>query len=51
MNMDWLNLPIAEIAFALGGVIGIVGGLCLSQSAILGKDGLRHPCYRYSVHT
>lgn len=30
--MDWLNLPIAEIAFALGGVIGIVGGFWAGYS-------------------
>lgn len=34
-----------------GSDIGIVGGLCLSQSAVLGKDGLKHPCYSYGVHT
>lgn len=26
MSMDWLNLPIVELAFALGGIIGIVIG-------------------------
>lgn len=32
MNMDWLNLPIAEVAFALGGFIGIVGGFWAGYS-------------------
>ena len=34
-----------------GNDTGIVGGLCLSQSTVLGKDGLQHPCYSYSIHT
>ena len=26
MNMEWLNLPIVELAFALGGIIGLAFG-------------------------
>lgn len=31
--------------------VGIAGGLCLSQSEIVGKDGRLHPRYSYTVHT
>ncbi len=31
--------------------VGIIGGLCLSQNEVVGKDGRRHPRYSYTVHT
>lgn len=32
MNMDWLNLPIVELAFTLGGLIGAVTGFWAGYS-------------------